>query len=232
MERVAVYCGTRNVYEDMLPSVKSLLCHTRMDRIYFLIEDDEFPVALPEIIKVKNVAAQKYFKKTGPNYVQKWTWMVLMRAVLSKVLPNEHLVLSLDNDAIVKADISDLWSYDMTDYYFAGAREPLKSKDGYLYCNFGVNLQNLDKIRKDKIDNKAVKKLNSEYHFAPEQTVMNEVCQGHILEIPPNYNASTVTKMECGWKIRHYAAENNWTGYPDVGRYKWMKWSEVKYAKG
>jgi hypothetical protein len=45
--KVAVYAGTRNIYKDMLPSVKSLLIHSDVDKIYFLIEDDIFPYELP-----------------------------------------------------------------------------------------------------------------------------------------------------------------------------------------
>ena len=43
MRRVAVYMGTRNYYDMMVIAAKSLLSHTRMDRVWFLIEDDEFP---------------------------------------------------------------------------------------------------------------------------------------------------------------------------------------------
>ena len=36
--RAAVYSGTRNVYENMLISAKSLLEHSNVEKIYFLIE--------------------------------------------------------------------------------------------------------------------------------------------------------------------------------------------------
>ncbi len=38
--RAAVYCGSCNVYLDMIPSMKSLLIHSNVEKIYFLIEDD------------------------------------------------------------------------------------------------------------------------------------------------------------------------------------------------
>jgi hypothetical protein len=41
----------------MIPSMKSLLIHSDVEKIYFLIEDDEFPYELPpevECINVKN----------------------------------------------------------------------------------------------------------------------------------------------------------------------------------
>lgn len=46
-ERAAAYCGTRNLYQDMIPAIKSLLLNSNVDKIYLLIEDDEFPYPLP-----------------------------------------------------------------------------------------------------------------------------------------------------------------------------------------
>ena len=54
--KAAVYCGTRNVYQDMIPSMKSLLIHSDVDKIYFLIEDDEFPYPLPPEVECINVS--------------------------------------------------------------------------------------------------------------------------------------------------------------------------------
>ena len=41
--KVAVYAGTRNLYEQMYVCVKSLMANTIMDKVYLLIEDYEFP---------------------------------------------------------------------------------------------------------------------------------------------------------------------------------------------
>lgn len=51
MRKVVVYAGTRNVYHNMVVAAKSLLNHTQMDRVWFLIEDDEFPEELPDVIR-------------------------------------------------------------------------------------------------------------------------------------------------------------------------------------
>ena len=48
--RVAAYCGTRNLYKDMVTAAKSLLMNSNVEKIYFIIEDDEFPYELPESI--------------------------------------------------------------------------------------------------------------------------------------------------------------------------------------
>ena len=54
--RAAVYGGTRNVYERMLPAMKSLLMNSNVEKIYFLIEDDIFPYELPKEAECINVS--------------------------------------------------------------------------------------------------------------------------------------------------------------------------------
>ena len=54
--RAAAYSGTKNVYEDMLIAAKSLLEHSNVEEIYFLIEDDTFPYDLPPEIKCINIS--------------------------------------------------------------------------------------------------------------------------------------------------------------------------------
>ena len=65
MERVAVYAGTRNLYEVMKTAVNSLLANTRMDRVYLLIEDDHFPYQMPDNVKAFNISNQKFFPADG-----------------------------------------------------------------------------------------------------------------------------------------------------------------------
>ena len=67
--KAAVYAGTRNIYNRMLAPAKSLLIHSDVDKIYFLIEDDTFPYDLPKEIECINVSEQPWFKNDGPNFV-------------------------------------------------------------------------------------------------------------------------------------------------------------------
>lgn len=229
-ERTAVYCGTRNLYADMETAAKSLLRNTpSVERVWFLIEDDEFPSELPGCISVKNVSGQKWFKPDGPNFKSHWTWMVLMRAALSKVFPKLDRVLSLDCDTIVEADIGELWELPMEDEYFAAVREPRKSTADFLYCNFGVAMLNLKKLRKDKKDDEVIAALNGRHFDANEQDAMNELCQGHICRLPGDYNISDWTDPFMGRKIRHYAWEGpNWRANPLVSQYRRMPWAKVR----
>jgi len=149
--KAACYCGTRNIYADMIPAVNSLLANSDVDKVYLLIEDDEFPYPLPDKVETINVIGQTYFLKDGPNYRNGWTYMVLMRAALHRVFPDLATILSLDCDTIVAKDISELWDLPIEDYYLAGAKEPWKSI-ACTYINCGVMLLNLKKLRDGKGD--------------------------------------------------------------------------------
>ena len=134
--RAAVYCGTRNVYEDMLPSARSLLVHSNVDKVYFLIEDDKFPYKLPKEVECINVSGQKWFNAdTCPNMKNRCSYMVLLRAVFSKIFPHLDRILTIDNDTIVKGNISELWDLDLGDNYFAGCTEPYYTRGIITYIN-------------------------------------------------------------------------------------------------
>ena len=185
MKKAAAYCMTRNLYLAAVPSIKSLLLNSDVDTIYLIIEDDEFPVRLPKT-KVINMSEQQFFQPGGPNFSQHWTYMVLMKAALFKIL-KEYRVLSLDVDTIIDSDISDLWDLPLNDYYLAAGREPHKSQDGFLAINAGVVMFNLKKLRDGKGD-EILEAINTKHYAFNEQDAINECCQGAIYELPPEYN--------------------------------------------
>ena len=227
MRKVAVYCGTRNVYRDMVPALKSLLAHTAVDKVYFLIEDDGFPEWLPSCVETVNVREQKIFPRPGPNTDRKWTWMVLMRAALSKILPQEELVLSLDNDTVVIRDIGALWELPIGDALFAAAREPVKSVPDRIYTNLGVALYNLRALRETGKDDQVIAALNSRPFPFAEQDALNALCQGGIYPMPCEYNDCEFTDWSPEPRIVHFAAERNWQASALVQMYREMRWSEI-----
>ena len=227
-ERVVVYCGTRNTYDCMVSSAKTLLANTRVDRIYFLTEDDTFPQPLPEIVTNINVSKQSFFRDDGPNFTNAWTYMCLMRAAFTKLLPQHNKVLSLDIDVAITGDISALWDYDMDDYYLAGVREPSRPADDYI--NFGIVMMNLGKIRMDHIDDRVISLLNEKYYDCPEQTCFSEACAGHILTLPPEYNHvphSTITGDCDDPIIIHYAGIKYWKHYAHFRQYEGMTLEDI-----
>ena len=217
-----VYTATRNYYADTIPSMKSLLSHTHIDKVYFLIEDDVFPYWLPDCVEVINVANQTYFTKDSPNFTNHWTWAVLMRAAFTKILPVDK-VLNLDADVFVVDDISELWDIDMDGYYIAGATEIAKKGFEQPYINFGVCMMNLAKLR-DGTDDRIIHDLNTNYRFANEQDAFNLLCSMK-LELSSAYNANQYTAHCEAPKIVHYA------GIGEAFPWSRVRWQDMPLAK-
>lgn len=226
--KAAVYSGTRNLYDAMLPAVKSLLMHSDVDKVYLLIEDDEFPVKLPKEVECINVSRQTYLKLDSPNMNTSFTYMALIRAALPKIFPDIDVILSLDVDAIVEQDISDIWDLPLGDeYYLSASSEPGKSSQKYIYANTGVALYNLKKLRDDGMVDKILDALNTQFYQIIEQDCINEFCRGHILDMPSEYNATRYTVMTDNPKIIHYAGMKKWDDKPGVLKYRDISFDEI-----
>jgi len=228
---VAVYCGTYNTYQNMLTSAKSLLYHTPMDKIYFLIEDDPFPYEIPDIVECINVKDQTFFTPDGPNFDNAWTYMCMMRAAFTKLIPYNK-VLSLDVDVIIQEDISCLWNLNMHDHYLAGVIEPQRQKSSAdpPYINFGVVMMNLYKLRADHKDDEIINALNTTKFGCPEQDAFNKFCAWHILQLPNDYNAtvhSHITGDAQHERIIHYAGIKFWRHYGAVKEYADRDWNDI-----
>lgn len=221
--RAAVYAGTRNVYKNMIPAMKSLLCNSNVEKVYFLIEDDKFPYPLPPEVECINIEKRnQWFNKNCPNYNPWWSMMTLYRVAYAKIFPDLDMILSLDNDTIVNQNISELWDLDMSNYYLAGVRDTPQLNEHGLYINGGVVMHNLKKIREDKKDDEAIKMINSIKYSYSEQDVLNTLYKNQILELPTEYNSATpfMNYDKNKRKILHYVADRNYPNYTLVIKYQ------------
>lgn len=149
--------------------------------------------------------------------------MVLLRVVFTKIFPHLDKILTIDNDTIVKANISELWDLDLTDYYVAGCTEPYFSKGNIKYINMGVAMLNLQKLRDDHMDDLLLHNLKTYYYHNAEQGCINDTCKGHILDIDKAYNVNRFTnetKVSISTKIAHFAANPKWRTIPIVNKYR------------
>ena len=227
-KRVAVYTGSRNLYPDMIPAIKSMLMNGKPDLIYLLIEDDKFPFWLPSNVKTINVSGQKFFPNDSVNMKSKFTYLAMMRAALAKVLPEDiDTVLSLDCDTIIVGDITELWERDLDGYYFSASIEPHRTRWDTLYTNTGVALYNLKMLRETGKVDEVIEELNTNTYPWVEQDVFNYLCQGHILPMPSDYNANNWTLPTNDIRIKHYAGISCWNSEYDVQFYRSMEWFRI-----
>ena len=227
--RSAVYSATRNLYADMMPSIKSLIKNSNVEKIYLLLEDDEIGYWLPEICEVVNVSGQKWFSPGGPNYGSSWSYMVLLRAVYHRIFPCLDRIFSIDVDTIVDKDISHLWDVDLTGYFLMGVRETTSlATPEYPYRNAGVMMLNLDLLRKSGRGDDVAKALRNRRWAYPEQDAFNAVCGCAVLDLPREYNAGKGTLPYGEPIIRHWMGEHDiWLDDPLVEKYRSMSWEEV-----
>lgn len=217
MDKIVVYCGTRNVYRAMTVAAKSLLVHTPVDRVIFCIDDDTFPYYVPDIISTINVSGQQWFTPNAINTRSTWPYMAFIRLALTKILPDIHTILYLDTDTLVLRDISPIFLTDLSEDYFAMVREdisgdiptleickafscidksivyfqsdnPRPAYTTHPYYNSGVALMNLDLLRSSGMDDTLITEVNTVPHPYPDQDAINLLCKDHIAPLPTEYN--------------------------------------------
>lgn len=211
--RTVVYFGSKEIHKDIQRSARSLVAHTNIDRLIVLADADIDMDA--EIIRVD---ALPWFDPAGPNVGTKWRTFGLIRAAMTKILPDCDKVLSVDADTIITADIAELWDIDLIKHYFAAVQEPYLFEQGRPYYNTGVCMMNLAKLR-DGTDDRMIHALNTRRFRYVSQDAMNEICAGNILELPSEYNACRFTAPCANPKILHYADRKDWRGLPEVKRW-------------
>ena len=226
MRRVVVYAGTRNVYHNMTVAAKSLLMHTHIDRVWFLIEDNTFPEDLPGVIRTKNVSDQEFFDIYGPNVRKRWSYMALMKLALSELFPEEDRVLWLDIDTIVNRDISEMIDIDLEGCYMGMAQEPIRCKRPFVYYNSGVMPMDLAKLRDGKAK-ELIRLANAMEMDFPDQDAINLLCQTRIREISPYWNSNKWITEVSDPGITHFAADRHYENNELWKQYDKMEWRIV-----
>lgn len=221
-----VYSGTKNLYPYIWASIQSLLDHNKVDKIYLLIEDDEFPYELPKNSVVMNMSRQKYFPETGINYRTIFTYMCLIRVCHAELFPKEDKIIQLDADTIVVDSIQELWDIDLTGKWFAmcpeytGGWRPF-GKDK-VYRNCGVAVFNLKQIRKDNLTPKMVNYLNTTYARCMDQEAWNYFGENMAVDIPVRFNETPYTGITDNPAVVHYCGNINWQRDRKMFRHEYL----------
>ena len=247
-KKIAVYSITQNCTDFLLASIKSLLVNSDVDKIYVLVDSEEFPQTIPDVVEPVNANGIRVISPVSPNLNTRFTIMCLNRLGYAKIFPTTKRILSLDYDVIVKSDISDVWNTDLGEkYLMAGVPErdrTLGYQLGYfngddfssmsnvitkedLYVNAGVMLLNLAQIRAEKLDDVMLEEVNNRQYKFPEQDIYNIVCRGRIYPLDNSLNVSRFTYSPMQQKIVHYAGEKKSLDIPLVKHYNDLSWDSI-----
>lgn len=227
----ALYSGSENLYGDMQTAAKSLIANSDVDKVWLLTEGG-YDFWLPDMCEIVDVSGQEFFPKDSPNMGSKFSYLSLMRAALALMpeLAEIDVILSLDVDTICCRDVSGAWDMPVDNCYFSASSEPREGirLKNMLYCNTGVALYNLAKLRDGKA-REVVDALNWRRYPNIEQDVFSFLCQGHIHDMPSEYNATEYTKATNVVRIKHYAGHKaaKWRLEPLVAEYRQKSWAEV-----
>ena len=145
--------------------------------------------------------------------LSKWvTVQAWFRIKLPDLCKDLDKVLYLDCDTLIRGNLDELFSLDLTDKYLAGVKDVwgvskyvkrLGMKSG-VYVNSGMLLFNCDYCRKEHFFDKVVEfaKNNAKIIEFCDQDSINKVVDEHKLVISPKYNL-----MDTWWRGGYYEFE-------------------------
>lgn len=131
---------------------------------------------------------------------EKYTVAASYRLLLPALLPQFDKAIYVDCDIIVRNNLAKLFrSVDLDKYYMAGVFETtLPEQVEHLdnigcrpgeYMNSGFLLMNLKKLREDDMVTQFLEASKNKSLQFPDQDVINILCKGQLLALPPYWNA-------------------------------------------
>lgn len=221
---IVLYGATRNLYPYLEGTIRSLLDHNKVEKIYIFAEDDEMPFDIPCEHEVMDVSGQTYFPPDGPNMKSIFTYMAMMRICAPELITDDK-VIWLDVDTIVCDSLQPLWDIDMKDKWIAWCPEECNTYRpfGNMYYNIGVCVMNLDQMRKDNVTQTAVAELNRQRYWCTDQCVMNLITPDEkMVAIPVRFNESFCCGYTYEPAIVHYAGKPDWYKNRDMFRVEYL----------
>ncbi|SFE44952.1 Lipopolysaccharide biosynthesis protein, LPS:glycosyltransferase [Pedobacter antarcticus] len=168
-------------------------------------------------------------KLTGIYVDEKYTIAASYRLLLSDLLPEYEKVMYIDCDIVVRNNLAKLFrETNLGDNYLAGVYEAtldfqlshmdsIGCKPGF-YINSGFLIMNLELLRADNMTVKFIAASNSDHLEFPDQDVLNQLCQGRIIGLPPFYNSiRTFFLPQYKSAFLRYYTEADWNAVQEHG---------------
>lgn len=214
-----VYAMTKNVYEWILPSLRSLKETNPKAKVFILCEDDHID-GLPMDCEFINVSGQQYFPEWGVNYNNSFTYINLLKVCYPEIL-KVNKVIHLDIDTIICDSLEDFWKIPLDGKWIAAVPEyrGRYKPFGDTYYNMGVALLNLQQMRKDGAVAQMVEYLNTVKQPYADQDAWHKFGLPDKFEAAPlRYNENTITGMTDDPAIVHYCGYTHWYKNPMLPR--------------
>lgn len=220
-----VYSLTRNVYEWLLPSVRSLAEHDPKAKVYILCEDDVFPFDLPIKANIINISQQNFFPEIGAHRTEAFGGYINhLKLRYPDILP-VNKVIHLDIDTIICDSLADMWKVDVTDKWYAAVPESQKWYRPYgdTYFNMGVALINLAQMRKDNAADYMSEFLLTTNQPYADQNAWNRYADRKAVVLDKRFNESPVTGKTESPAIIHYCSIPDWWTNKSMDRAEYLE---------
>lgn len=209
-----VYSITRNVYDWILPSLRSLAEHNPLARVFILAEDDVLPFELPIDVEVINISNQEFFPNIAEHRNDDFGGYINhLKVCYPSILP-VNKVIHMDIDTIICDKLDGLWKTNVSGKWFAAVPECQKwyKPFGNDYYNMGVSLLNLSQLRKDKIQQEMIDYLLTTNQPFADQNAWNKFGYEYdkAAKLDLRYNESRVTGKTNDPAIVHFCSIPDW----------------------
>ncbi|HFK5529222.1 TPA: glycosyltransferase family 8 protein [Elizabethkingia anophelis] len=160
---------------------------------------------------------------------ERYTIAASYRLLLPDLLPEYDKALYIDCDVIVRNNLAELYNeIDLKDNYLAAVYEAsLDFQIPYLhsigsrpgeYINSGFLIMNLKQLRQDGMVTRFLQAAKSDGLQFPDQDVLNKLCKGRILALPPYYNSiRTFFLPQYKKDFLNYYSEKDWNNVQEHG---------------
>lgn len=220
------YCGNLGIYQGILLSTLSLIKHNDGPiNLYLLtadlheIREDFLPIGekerrfLEQCLQEKNPASQVIlldctpeFKASfgdSPNLKNMYTPYAMLRLLMDEKKEIPDKILYFDADVVVLKSVEELYSLALGDCDLAMVLDQVYCHViGPRYCNSGVVLFDMEKIRNDHSFEKTRKIVLERKMIMPDQDALNIVYTDKKALAPAKFNEQRHINDET--VIRHY----------------------------
>ncbi len=248
MNRIPIcYCGNKRIFGGIFMSALSVLEHTEsaLDIILLTMDlSDKDPRFLPftneqaklleRVLREKNPDSrvkiydvgeyqEKYFSK-GKNNKNGYTPYASIRLFLD-LLDVPEKIIYLDADIMCASDVGEYYNIDIAEYEFAATldivgRRFFRGK----YCNSGVLLLNMPKIRETGLFERARELVCKRWMMMPDQSAIHKSASKKLV-LPYRFNEQREMKPDTVFK--HFCMGYRWRG-PILTSYNYKQWHRDK----
>lgn len=241
------YCGNKRIFPGLLLSVMSLAEHTAEPLRVLILSMDlhgQDPAFIPfsknqmnilnEVLRKKNAQScaqlldltEQYTASLAAGKNRKaaiYTPYAMLRLFLDELPGMPDKIIYLDIDTMCVSDIAQLYDIDISACEYAAALDYMgKFWIDRHYCNSGVLLLNLQKIRERGLFRKCRELICAKKMAMPDQSALHR-CATSRLELPMRFNEQRSIKPDT--VIKHFNKGIKWYLFiPRVYNYKqWQR---------